>query len=111
MDRERAESHLRQLAEAELRRARTWPAAGVPRRRDDARLALVAQALVAVGAVDAGTAGQIRADFEAAMAVRQLGLLNQARPGQRGRSPEAQGRLARLMRRQPRRTGAVGAPG
>jgi len=110
MNRERAETHLRQLAEAELRRARTSPAPGAPRRRADARLALVAQALVAVGAVDVGTADQIRADFEAAIAVRQLGLLNQARPGQRGLSPEAQERLARLMRRPSRRTGAVARP-
>ena len=60
MNRERAETYLRQLAEAELRRARTLPAALFGKRRDTARLALVAQALVAVGAVDVGTADEIR---------------------------------------------------
>jgi hypothetical protein len=71
MNRERAETCLRQLAEAELLRAMK-PAAGVPGRRNTARLALVAQALVAVGAIDVGTADQIRADLEFAVATRQL---------------------------------------
>ena len=44
-----------------------------------AGFALVAPALVAVGAVDAGTADQIRADLELAVAVRQPGQENQAR--------------------------------
>ena len=97
MNRERAETHLRQLAEAELRRARTLPAASVRIRRDTARLALVAQALVALGAVDAGTADQIRADLELAVAVRPPGQENQASPGQRGLPPDPRMRLARLM--------------
>ena len=88
MDRERAEAYLRQLAEAELRRARTLPAARIRRPQNTARLALVAQALVAVGAVDAGTADQIRAGLELAVAVRQPGQENQARPGQRGLPPD-----------------------
>jgi hypothetical protein len=79
MDRERAETYLRQLAEAELRRAGTLPAAGIRRPQNSAGLALVAPALVAVGAVDAGTAVQIRADLELALAGRQLGQENQAR--------------------------------
>jgi len=79
MDRERAETYLRQLAEAELRRAGTLPAAGIRRPQNSAGLALVAPALVAVGAVDAGTAAQIRADLELALAGRQLGQENQAR--------------------------------
>ena len=79
MNRERAESYLRQLAEAELRRARTPPAAGIRRPQNTAGLALVAPALVAVGAVDAGTAGQIRADLALAVAVRQPGQENPAR--------------------------------
>ena len=98
MNRERAETYLRQLAEAELRRARTLPAASIPARRDTARLALVAQALLAVGAIDVGTADQIRADLELAVAVRQPSQVNQASPGQRGLSPDARMRLARLMR-------------
>jgi hypothetical protein len=108
MNRERAETYLRRLAEAELRRARTVPAAGIPRQRDTARLELVAQALVAVDAVDADTAGQIQADLEVAIAVRQPG---QARPGQRGRPEEARMRLARLMHVASRRAGAVALPG
>ena len=92
MDRERAETYLRQLAEAELRRARTLPAARIPGPQNTARLALVAPALVAVGAVDAGTADQIRADLELAVAVRQPGQENQASPGQRGLPPDARRR-------------------
>ena len=107
MNRERAETYLRQLAEAELRRARTLPAARIPSRKNTARLALVAPALVAVGAVDAGTADQIRADLEVAVAVRQPG---QASPGQRGLPPDARRRLARLMHRPSGRAGAVALP-
>jgi hypothetical protein len=110
MSRERAESYLRQLAEAELRRARTLPAAGIPGRQNTARLALAAQALVAVGAVDIGTAEQIRADLELAVAVRQPGQENQASPGQRGLPPEARKRLARLMHSPAGRAGAVALP-
>ena len=110
MDRERAEAYLRQLAEAELRRARTLPAARIPGRRNTARLALVAQALVAVGAVDAGTADQIRAGLEVAVAVREPGQENQARPGQRGLPPDARKRLARLMHSPSGRAGAVAVP-
>jgi hypothetical protein len=79
MNRERAESYLRQLAEAELRRARTLPAARIRRPQNTAGFALVAQALVAVGAVDADTANQIRADLALAVAVRQPGQENPAR--------------------------------
>ena len=110
MNRERAEAYLRQLAEAELRRARTLPAARIPGRRNTARLALVAQALVAVGAVDVGTADQIRADLELAVAVRQPGQENQASPGQRGLPPDERKRLARLMHSPPGRVGAVPLP-
>ena len=107
MNRERAETYLRQLAEAELRRARTLPAARIRARQDTARLALVAQALVAVGAVDAGTADQIRAELELAVAVRQPGQENQGSPGQGGLPPDARKRLARLMRSPPGRAATV----
>ena len=110
MNRERAETYLRQLAEAELWRARTLPAALFRKRRDTARLALVAQALVAVGAVDVGTADQIRADLELAVVIRQPGQVNQASPGQRGLSPDARMRLARLMHSPPRRTATAALP-
>jgi hypothetical protein len=108
MNRERAETYLRQLAEAELRRTRTLPAALFRQRRDAIRLALVAEALVAVGAVDAGTAGEIGADLELAVVVRQPGQVNPASPGQPGLSMDARMRLARVMRR-PARGSASGA--
>jgi hypothetical protein len=67
MNRGRAETHLRQLAEAELRRA---AAPGARGRGHASRLPLVAQALVAAGAVDVGTADQIRAELDLALAAR-----------------------------------------
>jgi hypothetical protein len=70
MDRGRAEAHLRQLAEAELRRA---AAPGARRLGHSGRLAPVAQALIAVGAVDVGTADEIQAELDLALAVRQPG--------------------------------------
>jgi len=110
MDRERAESYLRQLAEAELRRARRLPAAGIPGRWLSARLALTAQALSAVGAVEAGTADEIQAGFELAVAVRQPGQVHQASPGQRGLSADARMRLARVMHRPPHRIASGALP-
>ncbi len=71
MDRERAETHLRLLAEAELRRALKMPAGSIPGRWYSARLALVAQALTAVGAVGAHVAAEIQADVGLAVASRR----------------------------------------
>jgi len=76
MDRERAEAHLRQLAEAELRRATAPGAQGLGH---SGRLSLVAQALIAVGAVEVGAADQIQAELDLALAVR--------RPGAGGAAP------------------------
>jgi hypothetical protein len=70
MDRERAETHLRLLAEAELRRVMTMPADSIPDRWYSARLALVAQALTAVGAVGADVANEIQAHVRLAVAAR-----------------------------------------
>lgn len=73
MDPERAQTHLRLLAETELRRACApngdiaVPVSG----RNSGRLARVAQALIAVGALDAVIAESIMADFDLALAVRQ----------------------------------------
>jgi hypothetical protein len=107
MSRERAETYLRQLAEAELR-ARMLPAARIPGRgQDPGRLALAEPALVAAGAVDAGTAVQIRADLQLAVAVRQLGQQNQASPGQGGLPPDARMQLAQLMHNPSGRAGTV----
>jgi hypothetical protein len=84
MDREQAETHLRRLAEAELRRA---TAPGAPGLVQPGRLALVAQALVTVGAVDVGTADEIRAELDLALAARR---------GEGGAAPRWPGRLARV---------------
>ena len=70
MDREGAETHLRLLAEAELRRVMTMPAGSIPGRWYSARLALVGRALIAVGAVGADVADQIQADVGLAVAAR-----------------------------------------
>jgi hypothetical protein len=67
MNHGRAETHLRQLAEAELRRAAGPGARG---RGHAGRLSLVAQALIAVGAVDVGTADEIQAELDLALAAR-----------------------------------------
>jgi len=81
MDRERAEAHLRLLAEAELRRAMTMPVGSIPRRWHPARLALVAQALTAVGAVGAGVADEFQADVGLAVAARRQLPARGPRPG------------------------------
>jgi hypothetical protein len=70
MDRERAETHLRLLAEAELRRAMKLPVGSIPGRWYSARLALVAGTLVAVGAVGADVAEEIQAGIRFAVAAR-----------------------------------------
>ena len=71
MDRERAETHLRLLAEAELRRVMTMPMGSSPGRWRSARLAMVAQALTAVGAVGVDVADEIQADLSLAVAARR----------------------------------------
>jgi hypothetical protein len=53
MDREGAETHLRLLAEAELRRVMKMPVGSIPGRWYSDRLVLVAQALTAVDAIAA----------------------------------------------------------
>jgi hypothetical protein len=67
MDRERAETYLRLLAEAELRNA-TMAARSSPGRWHSARFALAVRALSAVGAVGADVADQIQADAGLAVA-------------------------------------------
>lgn len=97
MNRERAETHLRLLAEAELRRATTWPAdGGLLDECHSARLELVAQALHVVHAFDMGAANEIQAELALALGVRQ------PRQGPGGLAPNAQANLARLMLRPPR---------
>jgi hypothetical protein len=70
MDRERAETYLRLLAEAELRRVMKMPVGGIRGRWYSANLALVAHALTAVDAVGADVAAEIQADVGLAVAAR-----------------------------------------
>jgi hypothetical protein len=89
MNRGRAETYLRQLAEAELRRATAPGALG---RGPVGRLPLVAQALIVAGAVDVGTADEIRAELDLALAARYqaAGMTPQALARLHGvRSPRA----------------------
>ena len=97
MNPERAEVHLRLLAEAELRRATSGPAdVGLLDGCRSARLELVARALHAVHAFDMGAANEIQAELALALGVRQ------PRQGPGGLPPDAQANLARLMHRPPR---------
>jgi hypothetical protein len=109
VDCERAESHLRRLAEAELRRATTRSADRIPGRWSSARLALVAQTLSAVGAVDPDTADETEANLDLAVALRESIQGNQISPSQRRLSPDVRMRSARLIHSPSPRT-ATGAP-
>ena len=82
MNRERAETYLRQLAEAELRRARTWPAARIPGRRNTARLTLVAQALLATVTRKATSPGELLLDVIAARILTSAAASPQDNAGQ-----------------------------
>jgi hypothetical protein len=82
MGREQAETYLRLLAEAELRQVTALPPGSY---WHAPRLPLAAQALCAAGAIDAGTAWQVRGEADFALAARQL-----AEPG---RSPSVRRRL------------------
>jgi hypothetical protein len=73
MNRERAETYLRVLAEAELRRAASQPWGNAQRAGCAARMTRVAQVLALVGALDEGAADQILDDFELALGARQAG--------------------------------------
>jgi hypothetical protein len=73
MNRERAETYLRILAEAELRRATSQPWGNAQRVGSAARVERAAQALAFVGALDDAVADQILGDFELALGTRQAG--------------------------------------
>lgn len=85
MNRGRAETHLRQLAEAELRRAMAPSALG---RGHAGRLPLVAYALIAVDAIDVNAADEIQAELDLALAARQ--------PSVAGAPPQWPARLTRI---------------
>jgi hypothetical protein len=82
---EGGETHLRQLAEAELRRAAAPGALGLGHAGS---LPLVVQALIAVGAVEVSAADEIQAGLDLALAAR--------RPAVAGASPQWPGRLTRI---------------
>jgi hypothetical protein len=85
VDRERAETYLRLLAEAELRCATTIAADNDPGWWRSVRLELAAEALSAVGAVGADVADAIMADVGLAVAGRYR--LSMAGPGWRLPAP------------------------
>jgi hypothetical protein len=76
MNRERAETYLRLLAESEVRRVTALPDGSAVRQWQAPRVMLAAQALCAAGAIDDGAAAQVRSEFDLALGVRQL-----SRPG------------------------------
>jgi hypothetical protein len=86
MDRERAETHLRLLAEAELRRATALRADSTMGQRHAPSLALAAEVLSAVGAVDVGTVDEIRCDLDFALVMRRPCPFDLASPGLGGQS-------------------------
>ena len=84
---ERAETYLRLLAEAELRRAPVLPGPG----SQPHRVALAATALASADAISLVTAWQVVADFQAACALRVgdpgPALLSLRSPGWQARPP------------------------
>lgn len=107
VNRERAETHLRLVAEARLRdvMARAEPSSATDGQDQWAytRLARVAQALSSVHAVDAGIAEEVPDDFELALNVRDPAGLSQVNPRRSGMR-----RLVRPSWRRPRPPVAAG---
>jgi hypothetical protein len=94
---EQAETYLRLLAEAELRRAPVFPGPG----SQPHRVALAATALVSAGAISLDTAWWAVADFQAACALRTGGpasaMLTLTPPGWQARTLGQGGPSGRLM--------------
>ena len=107
MNRERAETYLRVLAEAELRRATSQPW-GNAQRADYARLKRVAQVLAFVGALDEGAADQILDDFELALGARAAGQTASV-PGWFTQRAAQRTRLARRVSAPPAAAGRSAA--
>jgi hypothetical protein len=103
VDRERAESHLRWIAESELRHAimappQAYSLAELRAAQRGARLPQIANALTAIGAVDPGIAEAVQLDYDLALTARrppsdhgQLGQLTQLT-----RAPSIRRQAARL---------------
>jgi hypothetical protein len=111
VDRERAETHLRRVAEAELRRAFAEQAGhggilsleqliSARHGQHDTRVIRIARALMAVGAIEADKAESIQADFELALAARQSGS---QQPTDILRVATVRRQLARQVRHGPRK--------
>lgn len=96
MNRERAETYLRVLAEAELRRATSQSRGNVQRGGYAAPLERAAQVLALAGALDDGVADQILDDFELALGARQTGQ-TASLPGWFTRQAAERTRLARRV--------------
>ena len=108
VNRERAETYLRVLAEAELRRATIQPWGTAPRDGYTARVKRVAQVLVFVGALDDGIADQILDDFELALGARQTGQIASV-PGWFTQRAVERARLARRVSVPPAAAGRSAA--
>jgi hypothetical protein len=72
MNRERAETYLRLLAESELRRVTGLPKGSEVRVWYATKVVLAAQALCAAEAIEDDAAAQVQSEFDLAVAVRQL---------------------------------------
>ncbi len=96
MNRERAETYLRVLAEAELRRATSQSCGDAQRAGHAARVKKVAQVLAFAGALDEGVAGQLLDDFELALGARPTGQAASV-PGWFTRRAAVRTRLARQV--------------
>jgi hypothetical protein len=110
MSRERAETYLRGLAEAEFRRAASQPWDSAPRAGSTARVKRVAEVLAFVGALDDGVADQILDDFELALDARQTGQTASVR-GWFSRRAAGRARLARRVSVPPAGAGRLAAAG
>ena len=105
MNREGAETYLRLLGEAELRGSltaatqRLWAGGPGISGGGRAKLIVVGQALIAVGALDAQTAEDIVADFDLAVSVRLLHEQTSQGPGPAG--------AGRSRRHAPSRNAAI----
>jgi hypothetical protein len=98
MNRERAETYLRLLGEAELRHAKAPLANRASPHLNAPSLTLATNMLSAVGAVGIGTGREIRHDLDLAWALRQRGPLDQMGPGPGRLSAVLQWRRERFVR-------------
>jgi hypothetical protein len=99
MNREGAETYLRLMAEAELRRAALAPR-GAAGARQAGDLALIAYILSAAGAIDTD---EVRSDLYLALLARRTAPVTGTSSGSPAQSPIAEWRRARVLHIQPSR--------